>query len=172
MPVSMVDLKAVIVAAIQGTDSFADYQSSVLPYRLIEPGGAGDIAGAKLGSLSAFVAIDRIQKGDEDFDPVKKVAANIDIWINAWSENQSVAERDSDLLTLRDGSPVVQAVHRAEDILVDVIDALEALTTEEWETGGYKQRLAFQDAFRLADAPKPFLVYRIITQLETVIGNE
>lgn len=173
MPIPMADLKGVVVTAIKGVSKFADFQDHVHPYRPLEPHTTSTQAASKLAALSAFVAIERIQKGEEDYDPVKRLQIVVDVWINPWSEWANVVDDSGNPIVNDDNEPIVIHQRDAEDLLVEVIDAIEALPTETWEAGDYKQRLAFQDAFRLVqDIPKPFLVYRILTQTETVIGNE
>jgi|DEB0MinimDraft_10_1074344.scaffolds.fasta_scaffold00046_6 hypothetical protein len=162
-------LKEVIVSAIKDTSAFADNQEHVYPFRPLEPGHMSSHVASKLKGLAAFVSIERLTKGDEDRDPAKRLSIVTDLWINPWGEKVNVTERDSDFLTLSDGSPVVAQLRDVEDVVAEIIVKLDDLIFETFPSGETRFKYAFQDAFRLSEVPKPFFVYRVIGQSLSVL---
>lgn len=152
------DIKEVVRAKVASLTEFAD--ADVLATRPVEPATMPDVVVAKLKGISAFVWIEGIGKGVEDRDPEKKVEVIIELWLKPLAlESDDVA------------APLTINNRNAEDLLETVIENIENLPTETFTEGQAKQRLAFQRAMRISDVPKPFLVYRITTTAETVLGD-
>lgn len=168
---SLTDIKSTVVDLVRETSSFKGATSQVLPYRPLEPGTAGAQTAAKLKGLAAFVSIDRIRKGADDGAPGKELTIVIDIWVNPRSEKKFVSQRDSEFVTLRDGTPVINEMMNVEEIAGDVIQAIDNTVVERFPTGETRFTLTFEEAIRVADVPEPFFVYRILAKTHSILTS-
>lgn len=152
------DLKESVRSKVASVASFSD--ATVLATRPVEPETMPQQVVAKLKGLSAFVWIQSIGRGSSDYDPSKSVEIMVELWM------KPLALESDDV-----SAPLTVNGRNAEDLLEDVIDTIESMATETFADGTTKQRLAFQSAERISDVPNPFLVYRINSRAETIIGD-
>ena len=153
---ALTDIKTKVVNAIKGLSEFSANTDDVYPRLAVGPLPDSQQAASKMGPLSAYVSIEAIEK-TEDRSPLKTVSVFIDLWINPFS-----GTNDPETI-----------VDDAESIVGAVITGIEDLETEAFPDGATKHRLAFQNARRAPNEvlKTPILVYRIIAQTETVLGN-
>jgi len=163
-------IKNQFILAIKGLRAFEGKEANVHPFREMEPESARDQDVSRLTGLAAFVSTERIQKGSHA--PVKQVTMVVDLWVNVWTEiaQNEIAEGDGDIITDSAGNPLVTRIQEAEDLVADAVIALEGIVTEPSLPAG--NATTFQDAFRMITAPKPYLVYRILTTAHLILDKE
>ena len=146
---NLATIKGILVTAIQGLPEFSSKAADVHAHRAVQPENEQEQIASKLTGLSAFVSIERVQKG-KDNRILKKPTAIVELWINTHS--------------------AADAADGAEDLLEGAIAALENLTTTTPEMA-CQYKTTFEDAYVVNDAPSPFLVYRLIITTNTIITN-
>jgi hypothetical protein len=154
---ALTDTKAKFVELLQTLPRFSgDKSADVYAWRALDPASEAEQRASKQSGLAAFVSVDRVQRGSEDYDPAKATSIIIDLWVNVWAP-------------MTEGSPADEHIVEAENLLEDIIRAVDGFQTSDSQH--CRLRASFQDAFRVETAPKPYLVYRIITKTNTIISN-
>lgn len=145
---SIVDRRDQVVGAIKGLGEFAGLEQHVHAYRPLEPEKAQMQVQSKAYGLAVFVSVERVKASRVDEGYIKQPTVVVDLWINT----HNAADTEDEALNLWEA-------------IIGVVGGLEhdpELTCDATSR--------FEDAFRVQDAPKPFVVYRVITNTQTIIN--
>jgi hypothetical protein len=143
------DARDQVVQAITDLPEFSGLSEHIHATRPFEPENAQDQAKTKAYGLGVFISVERVKTSSADAFHIKTVSVIVDLWINTHNS--------------------ADAGNGALDLWEAIIKACEALPQADGiHLCAEDSRI--EDSYRVDDAPKPNIVYRVITNLKTIIN--
>ena len=144
----LTDKRDQVVNAIKALSAFSGLEEHVHAFRPLEPEKMQMQTQSKAYGLAVFVSVERVKSSGPDKGYAKQPTIITDLWINT---NNAIDVDDDALDLLEAIIGAVSGLAHDSDLSCDAVSS-------------------FEDAFRVLDAPKPYLVYRVITNTHTIIN--